>query len=161
MNPLENQTDWIDFNSAINSIIICSSCTFKYIDETFRLEYDQRVIIKFLHNEEADTHDIIQRFQTQFAQNAYAFRTVQFWIDEVCRGRQALHDENSMGRPPLDDLDAKILTISDKSLFESTRSIAETLYIGLTTVLRHLHDSIGFRSFHLHWMPHVLTVGLC
>jgi hypothetical protein len=27
-------------------------------------------------------------------------------------------------------------------------------------VLRHLHDSIGFKSFHLHWVPHLLTDDL-
>jgi hypothetical protein len=54
----------------------------------------------------------------------------------------------------------KILAILDKSLFESARSIAETLYVGLAIVLRCLYDFIGFRSFHLHWVPHILTVGL-
>jgi hypothetical protein len=75
---------------------------------------------------------------------------VQIWIDEVCRGRQDLHDENRMGRPPLDNFDMKILDIFDKSPFESVRSIAETICVDLATVLRHLHDSIVFRSFHLH-----------
>jgi hypothetical protein len=27
-------------------------------------------------------------------------------------------------------------------------------------VLLHLHNSIGFRSFHLHWVPHLLTHDL-
>jgi hypothetical protein len=27
-------------------------------------------------------------------------------------------------------------------------------------VLPHLHDSIGFKSFHLHWVPHLLTDDL-
>jgi hypothetical protein len=114
------------------------------------MKYDQRVIIRFLHNERANTHDIAQRLQTQFAQDAYALRTVQFWIGEISRDRQDLHDENRMGRLPLDDLDAKILAILDKYPFESDQSIAETFPVGLVTVLRRFHDSIGFRSFHLH-----------
>jgi hypothetical protein len=83
------------------------------------MEYDQRVIIGFLHNERANAHDIIWRFQVQFAQNAYALGTVQFCIGEVRRGRQDVHDENCMGRPPFDDLDAKILDILDKSPVKS------------------------------------------
>jgi hypothetical protein len=65
-----------------------------------------------------------------------------------------------MGRPPLDDFDAKIPAILDKSLIKSAESIANTLRIGLATSLWRLHDSIGFRSFNLYWVPHVLTVGL-
>jgi hypothetical protein len=161
MNPLEIQTNRIGFNSAINSIIIFPSCTFEYVNETFRMGYDPRVIIRFLHNEGADAHNTTQKFQTQFSQDTYTLRTVQFWIGEVRRGRQDLYNENCMERLPLDDLDRKILAILDKSLFKLIHSIAETICVGLAIVLRRLHDSIGFRSFHLHRVPHVLTVGLC
>jgi hypothetical protein len=73
-----------------------------------------------------------------------------------------LHDEIRTGRPLLDDLDAKILTILDKSLFESAHSIswAEKLLVAYPTVSRHLHDSIGFKSFHFHRVPHLLTEDL-
>jgi hypothetical protein len=82
------------------------------------MEYGQRVVIRFLHNEEADVHDITQRLQAQFVQDAYAPRTVQFWIGEVCRDHQPLHDQNRMGKLSLHDLDTKILAIFDKSPFE-------------------------------------------
>jgi hypothetical protein len=118
------------------------------------------MIIRFLHNERADAHDTTQRLQAQFTQDAYALRTVQFWIDEVRRGRQDFHDENCMERPPLDDLDAKILDILDKSPFESTQSISKTLRVCLAIDLGRLYDSNGFRSFHLHRVPYALTVGL-
>jgi hypothetical protein len=75
---------------------------------------------------------------------------VRFWIAEVQSGRQDLYDEIRTGRLPLDDLDAKIMAILDKSSFESARSIAETLDIAHSTVLLYLHNSVGFRSFHLH-----------
>jgi hypothetical protein len=134
---------------------------FKYVNEIFRIKYDQRVIIRFLYNERIDTHDITQRFQVYFAQDAYAVRIVQFWIGEVHRDRQHLHDKNRIGRLSLDDLDAKIVAILDKSPFESARSRAETFRMNLRIVLRRLPDSIGFRSFHLHWVSYVSTVGLC
>jgi hypothetical protein len=76
MDLLESQTHRIGFNSAIDSIIIFPSSTFKYIHETLRMEHDQRVIIRFLHNQGADAHNIIQRLQAQFAQDAYTFRTI-------------------------------------------------------------------------------------
>jgi hypothetical protein len=52
------------------------------------------------------------------------------------------------------------MAILDKFTFESVRSIAETLYLAHSAVLLRLHDSIGFNSFHLHWVPHMLTHDL-
>jgi hypothetical protein len=76
-------------------------------------------------------------------------------------GRQDLHEEIGTGRPPFDDVNAKILAILNKSPFESARSIAERLRASHATVLNHLHLSIGFKSFHLRWVPHLLTEDLC
>jgi hypothetical protein len=45
----------------------------------------------------------------------------------------------------------------DKSPPESVRPIAKILRIVYSTRLLHLQDFIGFRLFHLHWMPHLLT----
>jgi hypothetical protein len=64
------------------------------------------------------------------------------------------------GRPPLDDIDAKILAILNKSAFESARSIAERLRVSHAIVLNHSHLSIGLKSFHSPWVPHLLTEDL-
>jgi hypothetical protein len=69
---------------------------------------------------------------------------------EIWRGRQDLHGEIRSGRLPLDDFDGKILAILDKSPFELAYSIAERLFVANLTVLHHLHESLGFKSFHLH-----------
>jgi hypothetical protein len=124
------------------------------------MEYDQRVIIRFLWNEEIDAHKIAHRFQAQFGEHVYKLQTVRFWIAEVRLGHQDFHDEIRTGRPPLGDLDVKILAILDKSPFELARSITQTLRVAHSIVLLHLHDSIGFRSFHLYWVPHLLTHDL-
>jgi hypothetical protein len=52
------------------------------------------------------------------------------------------------------------LAILDKYPFESACSIVERLRVGYTTGLEHLHVSIGFKSFHLRWVPHLLTDDL-
>jgi hypothetical protein len=72
------------------------------------------------------------------------------WTTEILLGRQDLHDEIRAGRPPLGDLEAKIMDIFGKSPFVSAHSISERLPIADPTILRHLRDSIGFESFHLH-----------
>jgi hypothetical protein len=126
----------------------------------FRIEYDHRVIIKFLWNDRADARDIADRLQAQFGEHAYKLWTIQFCITEVRLRRQDLQSETRTGNLPLDDLDGKMLAILDKSLFEPTHSIIATLYVAHSKVLLHLHDSVGFRLFHLHWVSHLLMHGL-
>jgi hypothetical protein len=93
------------------------------------MEYDQRVIIKFLSNDGSDARAIADRFQARFVEHAYQLQTIRFWIAEARLGHQDLHDEMRTGRSPLDELDAKILVILDKYPFESAHSIAETLLV--------------------------------
>jgi hypothetical protein len=45
----------------IYAIIIIPCCTLKSVKDTFRIEYDQRVIVKFLLNEAADARYIADR----------------------------------------------------------------------------------------------------
>jgi hypothetical protein len=40
------------------------------------MEYDQRMILKFLLNEEADVCDITDRLQAQFGEHVYKLRTI-------------------------------------------------------------------------------------
>jgi hypothetical protein len=40
------------------------------------MEYDQRVIIKFLLNEKADARHIVDELQVQFDEHVYKFQTV-------------------------------------------------------------------------------------
>jgi hypothetical protein len=40
------------------------------------------------------------------------------------------------------------------------RSIAKTLQISHSTVLKHLNDNLHLQSFYLCWMPHLLTLQL-
>jgi hypothetical protein len=125
------------------------------------MEYGQRVVITFLLDERADTHDIRERLQERFTEHASTLQKVQFWIVEIWLGHQDLHDEICTRRPPLADLDAKIMMIIDKSHFKSIRSIAEKLSLADSKVLLDLYDSVGFRSFLLHSLLHRLKHDLC
>jgi hypothetical protein len=52
--------------------------TLKSINGPFGMEYDQRVIIKFLWDDGADARQIADRLQVQFAEHSYQLRTVRF-----------------------------------------------------------------------------------
>jgi hypothetical protein len=59
----------------------------KFFKGLFMMEYDQRVIIRFLWNDGIDANQITARLQEQFSEHAYKLRTVRFWIAEVRFGR--------------------------------------------------------------------------
>jgi transposase len=124
------------------------------------MESEQRVIIKFLFNEGADAPQISERLRAQFHGDAYALRTLQFWITELRLGREDLHDEPRTGRPSTENHPTKIQELLDENPFESARSMAEILQVSHSTVLKHLHEDFRFQSFHLRWVPHVLTPEL-
>jgi hypothetical protein len=124
--------------------------TLKSVRNPLGMEHDQRVIINFLWNEGADARQIATRLQAQFAEHAYQFQTVEFWITEIRRGRQDLHDEIRSGRTPLGDFDGKIVGISSKSLFGSAHSIVERLLVAYSTVLQYLHECLVSKLFHLY-----------
>jgi hypothetical protein len=135
-------------------------CALKDITLAILTEYEQRVIITFLFNEEADAHQIAEKLKAQFHEDAYALRTVQFWITELPRGREDLHDEPRTGRLSTENLPTKIQELFDENPFESEQSMAEIIQVSHSTVLSHFHEDFPFQSFHLRWVPHLLTPEL-
>jgi hypothetical protein len=133
---------------------------FKDVKVYISIEYDQRVIIKFLFSERCDANQIVERLEAQFREDAYSLPSIQFWIGEMKRGREDLHDAQQSGRRPIESFTAQIKVLLDEHCFVSGRSIAETLQVSHSTVLKHLHEDLGFQSFHLRWVPHLLTPEL-
>jgi hypothetical protein len=53
-----------------------------------------------------------------------------------------------------------ILSSLKKQPFHSAYSLAEILDVSHTTILNNLHDSLGMKLFHVHWIPIQLTEQL-
>jgi histone-lysine N-methyltransferase SETMAR len=60
-----------------------------------------------------------------------------------------------ISRPSL--VDSAILTALGEALFSSFRELAKATCFPLTTVYRHLTQSLGFTVRYLRWVPHALT----
>jgi hypothetical protein len=61
------------------------------------MQYEQRVIIRFLYNEEVPAEAITTRLRAQYDEDAYKLRTVQDSCTKLRMGRNELKDENRVG----------------------------------------------------------------
>jgi hypothetical protein len=111
--------------------------------------HEQRVIIKFLVNYGLGADEIEEKLRTQFTENAYSLRTMQFWIAGMKRVCEDIHDEPHPGRPPAADFKRRTQEVLDHNPFESARSIAEILQISHSTLLKHLQEDLGFQCCSL------------
>jgi hypothetical protein len=109
------------------------------------MELEQRIMVKFLMRESLDANQILARLQMHFGKNAYASRTIRFWIAEFRRGGEDSHDEHRSGRPPLDDRNSGILAIIGKCPFEFACSIGQMLDISRRAALHRLHETFSIQ----------------
>jgi DNA-binding transcriptional ArsR family regulator len=111
------------------------------------MDYEQRVIVLFLYKEGVLPAEIHTRVKAQFEKDAYSLRSVQRWCQFVLQGREDLHDGDRLGRPTLDFIDSKIISLLEREPFHSAYSLAEAIGVSYSTVLRHLHDSLAMKNF--------------
>jgi hypothetical protein len=81
------------------------------------MEYDQRVIIRFLYKERFSPGDIHTCLEAQLGDAIYSERSIWGWCQYVLQGREGLRNEVRSGRPPIDFLDIRILALLDEQLF--------------------------------------------
>jgi hypothetical protein len=136
-------------------ILVSVSCTFRIL--TSHMDYEQMVIIQFLHREGVAPDEILTRLRAQFEDDTYSSRSVRRWCSYVRQGREDLYDEARPGRLRINFLHLQILGCLEKEPFHSAYSLAQVLGVSHTTILNHLHDSLMMKIFHLRWIPHVLT----
>jgi hypothetical protein len=60
-----------------------------------------------------------------------------------------MHDERRPGRPPVDFLDIPILSNLEKYPFHSVYLLPEILKVSDAVILKHLHEALGMKHFHL------------
>jgi predicted HTH transcriptional regulator len=97
----------------------------------------------------SDANQIVENLEAQFHEDTHSLRSVQFWIGEIKRGREDLHDAQRSERRPIESLTAQIKVLFDENYYVSARSIAKTLHVSHSTVLKDLHVRSCFQSFHL------------
>jgi hypothetical protein len=125
-----------------------------------RMEYDQRLIIRFLYKARVSPEDIHTCLEEQFRDAPYRDRSVRRGCQYVQQGREDLHDEVRSGRPPIDFLSIRILALLDKQPFGSAYLIAEARCVFYSPITSHFREPLGMKNFHLRWIRHELTTSL-
>jgi hypothetical protein len=112
-----------------------------------QMEYDQRVIIRFLRKGRISPEDIHARLEAQLGDLTYSGRSVRQWCQYVLQGREDLPDEAPSGRLPTDFFDIQILALLDEQPLHSAYSTAEALIISYSTISSDLPGSLGMKIF--------------
>jgi hypothetical protein len=79
-----------------------------------QVEFEQRMIIKFLMTEWLCADEILTKPHTHFEDKVCAMRNVQFWIWEVRRGREDLGEDVGFGRSARDEVEGSIVSEAAK-----------------------------------------------
>jgi hypothetical protein len=124
------------------------------------MDFEQRVIIRFLFKEGVDANDIHPRLLAQLGNKVYSLGSLQRWCQYVRQARELMHDERRSRWPPVHCIDIQILSNLEKHRFHSAYSLAEIHPVSRAMILKHLHDACGMKHFHLRWIPHQLTEQL-
>jgi hypothetical protein len=83
----------------------------------------QRYVIKFLCAKKFVLDRIVAKLASAYGEQAYAKKAVEYWIQQVKLGRLDMEDKVKHGRPPLGDVDVRILACLGHGSVSSVHSI--------------------------------------
>lgn len=123
-------------------------------------EIEQRGIIHFYYLKGKTPLKIHQKLVDTYQCNALKQKTVEYWYHEFKCGRANIDDNPRSGRPPLDDLDAIILTTLTQYPYSSVSQISEACGCSYGTIYNRLTEVLGYKNYTLRWVPYCLTNDL-
>jgi hypothetical protein len=114
-----------------------------YVDNIrleLQMEIKQRCLVSWPHRKGMKLPAIVADLAAVSHEYAFGENRVKYWWHEIKLHRSDLSDRPSSGRPPLEDIDA--------------RMIVEFPKIPASTVHLHLTTSRNMKSRHFKWVPH-------
>jgi AraC-like DNA-binding protein len=114
-------------------------------------EIEHRYVIKFLCAKKFALNRTEAELVSVPGEQAYEKKAVEYWTHQIKMGQSDMEDEAKHIRPPLGDVDARILACLSHESFSSIRSIAQALGLAPATLHRHLVMSLGTRPQHFRW----------
>jgi hypothetical protein len=126
----------------------------------FQMEIEQRSVMNYLHRKGMKLPTIVAELAAVYHEDAFNENRMRYWLHEMKLHRSDLSDRPSSGRPPLEDIDARILQVLEAEPWSSGRTKAEFLKIPASTVHLHLTTSLNMKSRYFTWVSHFLDNDL-
>ena len=122
----------------------------------------QRVVMKFLTNENVGPNEILCRVCTQYGESALSKTQVKFWHKEFCGGRDAVQNTSHQWCPRISITLKNIAAVH--VLIEGDRrlTVVETCqelgtYISYESVQSIIKNKLLFRTISAWWVPRLLS----
>jgi hypothetical protein len=113
------------------------------------MDLEQLHIIKFSRIRSLKLGEIAKELSSAYDPDTYTPLSRKYWLHQIKLGRTDLQTQHAGERPPLNDTDAKILSLLRKYPFFSVRTIAESLEIPALIIYSYLVQKIGLHNFLL------------
>jgi hypothetical protein len=106
------------------------------------MEIKKSYVARYFHRKGLKLPAIVAELVPVYHEDAFDENRMKYWLHEIKLDRSDLSDRPNSGRPPLEDIDARILQILEAEPWSSFRMIAEFLKIPVSMV--HLHRTTSF-----------------
>jgi hypothetical protein len=116
-----------------------------------QMEIDPRYVVSYLHRKGMKLPAIVAEIAAAYYEDEFDENILKYWLHEI-----KLHRSDLSDRPPLEDIDARVLRVLEAEPWSSVRTIAEFLKIPASTAHLHLITSLNMKSRHFKWVPHLL-----
>jgi hypothetical protein len=120
-----------------------------------QMEIEQRDVGSYLHRIRMKLPVIVTEPAAVYHEDAFDENRAKYWLHEI-----KLHRSDLSDRPPLKDIDPRILQVLEAEPWSSVRTIAEFIKIPASMVHLHLTISLNMKSRYFKWVPHFLDDDL-
>jgi hypothetical protein len=124
------------------------------------MEIEQIYVVSYLHRKGMKRSAMVAEPAAVYHEDIIDENKGKYLLHEIKLHRFDLSDRPSAGRPPLEDIDIRILQVLEAEPWSSVRTIAELLKIYPSTVHLHLTTSLNMKSRHFKCVPHFLNDDL-
>jgi hypothetical protein len=81
------------------------------------MEYEQRMIVRFLLRDNTNAYNNFKGLQGQFIGDGQSIRSIRRWSQFMRQRSEDLHDHPRLGRPPIGLIDTAILSVFETEPF--------------------------------------------
>lgn len=120
-------------------------------------EIEQRSVIHFYYKKGKTPQQIHPKLVAVYEKDAYTLKSVEYWYHQFKCGRNNVDDASKTGRPPLDDVDARILSTLNDYPFATLSMLSDACNCSIGTIYNHLTNILGYKNYTLQWVPYFLT----